>query len=204
MDDLVESGREIIERGSKSFAVAARLFDRETRAGAYLLYAWCRHCDDETDAQKLGWGAEKLAPEVVRARVAKIREQTARALAGEPVAEAVFRGLRQVVERYGIPRRYVFEHLAGFEMDAVGHEYRQLEDTLLYSYHVAGVVGIMMSHVMGADDEPTLDRAADLGIAFQLTNIARDVLDDVATGRVYLPADWLVQAGVPAAAVQAP
>jgi phytoene synthase len=89
-------------------------------------------------------------------------------------------------------------------MDVEGRVYESLDDTLEYSYHVAGTVGVMMAYVMGVRDEPTLDRASDLGIAFQLTNICRDVLDDAALGRVYLPSAWLAEVGVPADAVADP
>ena len=82
-------------------------------------------------------------------------------------------------------------------MDVAGQQYLTLEDTLLYCYHVAGVVGVMMAFVMGVREPEVLGRAADLGIAFQLTNISRDVMDDAANDRVYLPADWLREAGVP-------
>jgi len=80
-------------------------------------------------------------------------------------------------------------------MDIAGRRYRTLEDTLDYAYHVAGVVGIMMARVMGVRDEVALDRACDLGLAFQLTNIARDVMEDARIGRVYLPGEWLDAAG---------
>jgi phytoene synthase len=115
-----------------------------------------------------------------------------------------------VVAEHAIPHRHPLEHLDGFTMDVDRRRYRSLDDTLEYCYHVAGVVGVMMAHVMGVRDDATLDRASDLGIAFQLTNICRDVLEDARVGRVYLPEDWLAQAGVPAgqgppaAAVQQP
>ncbi|MEM9234548.1 MAG: phytoene/squalene synthase family protein, partial [Pseudomonadota bacterium] len=88
--------------------------------------------------------------------------------------------------------------LRGFEMDVDQRQYHTLEDTLEYCYHVAGVVGVMMAIVMGIDpeDNDTLNRAADLGIAFQLTNICRDIIDDAEIDRIYLPADWLREAGV--------
>ncbi len=89
------------------------------------------------------------------------------------------------------------DHLDGFVMDVEGREYRTLTDTVEYCYHVAGVVGVMMAYIMGVRDEPTLDRATDLGLAFQLTNICRDVVEDSEVGRVYLPRDWLAEAGVP-------
>jgi phytoene synthase len=89
-------------------------------------------------------------------------------------------------------------------MDVEGRRYATAEDLFLYCYHVAGVVGLMMAHVMGTRQPETLQRAADLGIALQLTNIARDVVEDAAVGRVYLPLAWLDEAGVPADAVAEP
>jgi phytoene synthase len=82
-------------------------------------------------------------------------------------------------------------------MDVAGQGYDTLNDVLLYAYHVAGVVGVMMAMIMGIRDSETLRRAADLGLGLQLTNIARDVMDDAAGGRVYLPRDWLREEGVP-------
>jgi phytoene synthase len=94
--------------------------------------------------------------------------------------------------------------LRGFEMDVDGRAYRTLNDTLDYCYHVAGVVGVMMAMIMGVRDKATLNRASDLGIAFQLTNIARDVMEDAKAGRVYLPRDWLDKAAVPVHALTEP
>ncbi len=197
MDELVRQSHTVIKKGSKSFAAASRLFDPATRASASLLYAWCRHCDDQTDDQELGFGARRIGGEEARARVEGLREATRRALDGATDLEPAFAGLQRVVLRHEIPDRYPFEHLAGFDMDVAGRRYRNLDDTLEYCYHVAGVVGVMMAYVMGVRDEPTLDRATDLGIAFQLTNICRDVVEDAEVGRVYLPEDWLATAGIP-------
>ena len=94
--------------------------------------------------------------------------------------------------------RYPLDLLDGFAMDARGHRYASVDDTILYSYHVAGVVGVMMAIIMGARDTATLNRACDLGIAFQLTNISRDVIPDAREGRIYLPADWLADRGIDA------
>jgi len=201
---LADHGQEVIQRGSKSFAAAARLFDPATRDGAYMLYAWCRHCDDVTDDQELGFGAGALSVDEGRARIERLRERTLSALAGEPTDDPIFAGLQRVVASAEIPHRYPLEHLDGFVMDVEGREYRTLDDTLEYCYHVAGVVGVMMAYIMGVRDGPTLDRATDLGLAFQLTNICRDVIDDAEVGRVYLPADWLDDAAVPAAEIARP
>jgi phytoene synthase len=89
-------------------------------------------------------------------------------------------------------------------MDVQGARIETLDECCRYCYHVAGVVGVMMAYVMDARGEDTLDRASDLGIAFQMTNIARDVMDDARTGRVYLPEEWLREAGVPPSGVGRP
>lgn len=204
MDAVAERSREIIRKGSRSFAAAARLFDEDTRADVYKLYAWCRYCDDLIDGQEMGFGREEISPSDAAARLAHLRDQTERALAGDTVAEPEFIGLQQVAERHEIPARYPLDLIHGFRMDVLGSTYRDREDTLLYCYHVAGVVGVMMAHVMGVREPAVLGRAADLGIAFQLTNIARDVIDDYRNGRVYLPERWLQEAGIDPVDLAAP
>ena len=203
MDEIVRFSRERIKNGSKSFAVAARLFDPDTRAYAYMLYAWCRHCDDVIDGQELGFATDDAPVGSARERLAELREKTQAAVHGE-WDETVFGALHRVVSERGLPERYLLDHLDGFAMDVEGRRYESLDDTLSYCYHVAGVVGVIMAMIMGVRDGATLDRASDLGIAFQLTNIARDVMDDAATGRVYLPGDWLAEAGVRPGAVADP
>jgi phytoene synthase len=197
MDHVVDHGQAVIEKGSKSFAAAAKLFDPETRGRAYMLYAWCRHCDDQTDDQELGFDGSQLSPEEGRERVQLLRDQTLRALSSEKMDNPIFAGLQRVVAESEMPHRYPLEHLDGFSMDVEGREYQTLHDTVEYCYHVAGVVGVMMAYIMGVRDEATLDRATDLGLAFQLTNICRDVIEDAEVRRVYLPHDWLAEAGVP-------
>ncbi|MGE0178931.1 MAG: phytoene/squalene synthase family protein [Sphingomonas sp.] len=187
---LVAEAERIIREGSKSFRFASNLFDQETRERAWLLYCWCRACDDLADGQTLGHNA--APPADPGARIAFLRETTDRALAGETVGIAPFDALRVVAAECAIPRRFIDDHLAGFALDAEGWRPASEEDMLRYCYHVAGAVGCMMAVIMGVDPaaEDTLDRAADLGLAFQLSNIARDLVEDHAVGRVYVPADW--------------
>jgi len=187
---LVAEAERIIREGSKSFRFASNLFDQPTRERAWLLYSWCRACDDLADGQTLGHGA--VAPADPERRIAFIRETTDRALAGETVGVAPFDALRVVSAECGIPRRFIDDHLAGFALDAEGWRPESEDDLLRYCYHVAGAVGCMMAVIMGVspDDEDTLDRAADLGLAFQLANIARDVVEDHNVGRIYIPGAW--------------
>jgi phytoene synthase len=203
MDEIVKYSRERIEKGSRSFASAARLFDPDTRAHTYMLYAWCRHCDDVIDSQDLGFAMQPGGNGSPAERLAELREKTSRAVRGE-WDELVFGALHRVVSERGIPERYLLDHLDGFAMDVAGRRYLTLDDTLAYCYHVAGVVGVMMAMIMGVRDTETLDRASDLGIAFQLTNITRDVMDDAAIGRVYLPEEWLTERGVSVRSVADP
>ncbi len=196
MSDLSDYSRKAIVKGSKSFSASARLLNSRSRDSAHLLYAWCRYCDDQIDSQHSGFRAEREGLAGIDA-LAFLRAETRRALSGEPVEDHAFVALQQVVERHAIPHRFPMELLDGFAMDVEQYYYGHLDDTLLYCYHVAGVVGVMMAIVMGVQGGDALLRAADLGIAFQLTNISRDVMDDASIGRVYLPADWLETAGVP-------
>lgn len=198
-DAIVNASRNSIQRGSTSFAAAARLFDPRIRQDAYMLYAWCRHCDDEIDGQVMGRGAVGLDLVLARRKLAELEDKTRRAMAGEVTDDAAFAAFQRVVQRHGVPAQHPLDLLRGFRMDVEGRAYRSLQDTLVYAYHVAGVVGVMMAHVLGVRDPGTLRRASDLGLALQLTNIARDVIEDAKGGRVYLPGDWLGAAATPAA-----
>lgn len=194
---LMQHATQTIEVGSKSFAAAARLFPPATRRSVLMLYAWCRHCDDVVDGQELGFGSAAPVAHDARAELDKLYDQTRRAYAGEPMLDTAFAAFQEVALGARIAPRYAYDHLAGFAMDVDQARYETIDDTLRYCYHVAGVVGLMMASIMGAQDEETLDRACDLGLAFQLTNIARDIVDDARIGRCYLPAQWLREAGVP-------
>jgi phytoene synthase len=192
---LVAAAGESIRNGSKSFHTASRLFDRQARERAWLLYSWCRHCDDVCDGQVLGRPGGGGAGE---GRVAILQQNTLRTLGGERVGELPFDALGQVLAESPIPHRYVWDHLEGFALDEAGWRPRNEAELVQYCYHVAGAVGCMMAVAMGvpADDEETLARASDLGIAFQLSNIARDVREDHAAGRCYLPTAWLAKYGL--------
>lgn len=185
-DSTVANARRSIKAGSKSFGLAARLLPPAMSQDCVMLYAWCRHADDVIDGQDAGFAGAGTDATPPAERLQALRDETHCALAGGSAPD-VFAGLARVVSRHAIPHRHVDEMLDGFGMDVAGRRYETISDLLDYCYHVAGVVGVMMARIMGATDPGTLDRASDLGIAFQLTNIARDVIDDARIGRVYLP-----------------
>ena len=205
---LLEHATHTIAVGSKSFAAAAKLFDPATRRRVLMLYAWCRHCDDVIDGQELGFNAAPRRQADAAARLDELRAQTRRAYAGETMRDPAFAAFQEVALHHAagprIAPRYAFDHLAGFAMDVEGARYETMADTLRYCYHVAGVVGLMMASIMGVDDPRVLDRACDLGLAFQLTNIARDIVEDARVNRCYVPAQWLLEAGIPVDEVALP
>lgn len=195
--ELVSAAQLSIAKGSRSFAMASRLFDRTTRERAWLLYAWCRACDDIADGQEHGGELTRVTdgPD----RIARMTELTEAALNGRVTGEVPFDALGLVAAECRIPHALAYDLIEGFAMDVADWRPRKESDLLRYCYHVAGSVGCMMAVVMGVDpaDEDTLDRASDLGIAFQLDNIARDLAEDDRAERCYLPVDWLVEADIP-------
>lgn len=195
-----EAERTIAE-GSKSFAAAARLFRPAMRRDATLLYAWCRHCDDVTDGQRLGHGRHQPADAEA---VARLKADSLAACIGEPRDALPFRALAEVAVRHELPLEVVTDHLAGFERDVEGWRPASLDELLEYCYFVAGAVGILMARIMGVTEQTTLARASDLGLAFQLTNIARDAVEDARADRCYLPTDWLHEAGIDSEEISRP
>ncbi len=190
---LVEHARLSIKRGSQSFSAASQLFDNATRERAWLLYAWCRRADDIADNQDMG-GVLGDQTDLAE-RLALIRRLTALAFEGKPTGDPAFDALGVVAAEVGLTPEMAEDVIAGFQLDAEDWRPRTEADMLRYCYHVAGAVGVMMAVVMGVDpkDQETLDRANDLGLAFQLSNIARDIVEDDAVGRCYLPEIWLVE-----------
>ena len=197
MTDVLANARAAIARGSKSFAMASQLFDPVTRDRAMLLYAWCRHTDDVIDGQVLGQGRndDNRPP---AERLAEVERLTEMAIAGQPTGHPAYEALAQVIRETGMPPQLPRDLVHGFRIDMEERPFESFDDTLTYCYHVAGCVGVMMAIVMGVDpaDKPVLDRACDLGMAFQLNNIARDVLEDAVNSRRYIPDDWLASVGL--------
>lgn len=194
----LEECRWMIAKGSKSFSLAAKLFEPENRHAAFFLYGWCRYCDDQVD--EAGQQADQAEME---RRLAELKRSTLSAFSAAAQDQAVFIALQYIVKRYAIPSHYALELIEGMAMDVRQTRYRTLEELLLYCYRVAGTVGLMMSHVMGLRDQAALKHAADLGIAMQLTNIARDIIEDASLGRIYLPQSWLDEAGIEAESIAA-
>ena len=182
--DMAEC-RALLAGGSRSFRAASLLLPRRIAAPAAALYAFCRVADDLVDVA--GGGAEA---------VAELDRRLDAICAGRPEDHAADRAFAAVVARHGIPRELPAALIEGLAWDASGRRYATLADLEAYAARVAGTVGAMMALLMGARGPEAIARAADLGTAMQLTNIARDVGEDARNGRIYLPLDWLADAGV--------
>ena len=172
---------------SRSFHAASLLLPRPIRDAAVATYAFRRGADDDVDMA--------VSAAAALERHQRTRDRLARLYAGETMDTAVGRCFAWVVRSKQIPRDEPEALLDGMAQDVGEVRVPDEEALLLYCYRAAGVVGRMMSRIMGRADADALRRAVDLGIAMQLTNIARDVGEDAARGRVYLPGSWLAAAG---------
>ncbi|XZG69916.1 presqualene diphosphate synthase HpnD [Chitinibacteraceae bacterium HSL-7] len=177
-----------------SFYAAFRFLSADRRRAMNALYAFCREVDDVVD--------EVHDEGVARAKLGWWREEVARLYAGEP-QHPVTRALVEPVRAFALPRQHFDEIIAGMEMDLEQARYSTFADLKKYCYHVASAVGLLAARIFGYTDAKTEAYAHDLGIALQLTNIIRDVGEDVRRGRIYLPVEDLERFNVPAADVMA-
>lgn len=176
-------------QSGSSFYYSFRFLPLETRLGITALYAFCREVDDVVD--------EIEDENVARTTLQWWRSEIANLYAGNP-QHPVTRALQPHVQRLELPQKAFLEIIAGMEMDLLQARYNSFEDLKHYCYHVASVVGQLSARVFGFSDAKTLDYANDLGLAFQLTNIIRDVGEDARRGRIYLPVEELQRFNVPA------
>ncbi|HSG88018.1 MAG TPA: phytoene/squalene synthase family protein [Pseudomonadales bacterium] len=181
----VELCRDMLRRGSRSFYLASFLLPARVSGAAAALYAFCRLVDDAIDVQE-------RAPDALP----RLFERLERAYAGTPLDHPVDRAFAVTVAEEQIPEALPRALLEGMSWDAEGRGCETLSDVYAYSARVAASVGAMMSVVMGRRAPLTVARACDLGVAMQLSNIARDVGEDARLGRLYLPRVWLRDVGI--------
>jgi 15-cis-phytoene synthase len=180
-----EACRAAIRAGSRTFYAASWLLPAKVRAAAIDLYAFCRMADDAID--------QSGAP---HAALSELQRRLTAVYAGDPHDAPSDRALSRVVHAYRMPMAIPGALLEGFAWDAEGRRYETLADLEAYCVRVAGTVGVMMALLMGVRSVSALARAADLGVAMQLSNIARDVGEDARAGRLYLPLAWMREANV--------
>ena len=177
--------REAIRTGSLSFHTASRLLPARVRDPALALYAFCRLADDAVD------DSDDKGPAVLA-----LRDRLDLVYQGRPRNAPADRAFAAVVQDFDMPRALPDALLEGLAWDAVGRRYATFPDLRAYCARVASAVGAMMCVLMRVRNADALARACDLGLAMQLTNIARDVGEDARAGRLYLPLDWLAAEGL--------
>ncbi len=170
-----------------SFYYSFRFLDEERRRAVTALYAYCREVDDVVD--------DCSDPEVAAQTLVWWRNELESCFAGAPT-HPVTQALAPHIARFDLPQELFVAILDGMVMDLTRHSYHSMEELQTYCYRVAGAVGLLAARIFGYTDDQTLIYAEKLGLAFQLTNIIRDVGQDIRMGRVYLPAELLDQHGI--------
>ncbi len=170
----------LLARGSRSFSFAARLLPARLSDPVAALYAFCRVSDDLVD--------ESADP---RDALARLTARVDRVYRARPDDDPVDRSLAWLAHEHALPRAPIDALLDGYRWDVEARAYESLSQVIAYAVRVAGSVGVAMSWLMDRRAPHVLARACDLGVAMQLTNIARDVGEDARNGRVYLPREWL-------------
>ena len=186
LEAAYEECRSITRQEAKNFYYAFLTLPAPQRRAIYVAYAFCRHCDDSVD--------RVAAPDDKLAALQVLRKDLEDAYAGRASAP-VFLALADVAQRYDIPGEYFAEVISGVESDLVKDRYADFEELRRYCYQVASVVGLISIQIFGYQDQAAKPLAVDLGLAMQLTNILRDVQEDLDFGRVYLPQDELARFG---------
>ncbi|MFM8635250.1 MAG: phytoene/squalene synthase family protein [Planctomycetia bacterium] len=171
----------LLGRSGSSFALPIRLLPSAKRQGTTALYAFCRLADDLVDDQP--------DVEIARRSIDRLRADLQDALTGGEVAEPILRALADTVRRFAVPTVHLHEILDGVRMDLDRQAYGTFDDLRQYCHRVASAVGRAAIHIWGFRSDDALLPADACGLAFQLTNILRDIPEDLARGRIYLPAE---------------
>ena len=185
-----EYARTLTAHHAKSFYLSAKLLPPERRWATYALYGFCRYADNLVDTLRT-----RTQQEIVQ-EVDGLDEEVQIAYRTGESEHPVVKPFIVVAGRYGIPSEYPLELLNGVRMDVQRTRYQDFDALYLFCYRMAGVVGLMMTHVLGYRDRGAFQYAEKLGVAMQLTNILRDIKEDKDMGRIYLPQEELRGFGV--------
>jgi phytoene synthase len=177
--------RRVARSRAKNFYYSFLLLSGQQRKAMCAIYAFMRYCDDLSDE-----------PGASRASIERWRSEMEDALDGRFSGHPVWPAFHHTVRRFGIPRQYFREMIAGVSSDLNPRHVETFEELYRYCYQVASVVGLTTIHIFGFDTQSALPLAEKCGVAFQLTNILRDIREDAERGRVYLPAEDLRRFGV--------
>ena len=186
LESAYEACRTITRREAKNFYYAFLTLPAAKRRAIYAAYAFCRHCDDSVD--------EPTSTDAKLTALAELHSNLDATYSGDAVGP-VFLALADAAQQYGIPQDYFREIILGVESDLVKDRFENFDELRKYCYRVASVVGLICLQIFGYEDDAAKGYAVELGLAMQLTNIIRDVREDLEMGRVYLPQDEMARFG---------
>ena len=200
LESSYEHCRNVARNAASNFYYAFYMLPRPKRDALCAIYAFMRLVDDVSDSPQVGGSTGESA--LKRAALTRWRGLLDESVAGNTSGHAILPAFADTIRRYRIPSRYFHDLISGAEMDLLETQYATFQALQEYCYRVAGTVGLTCVHVFGFQDPHALELAEHLGIAFQLTNILRDVRPDLALGRVYIPAEDLTRFGCSAAELE--
>ena len=186
LEAAYEACRTITRREAKNFYYAFLTLPVAKRRAIYAAYAFCRHCDDSVD--------EETSTDAKLKALAELQSNLDATYSGK-ADSPVFLALADVANRHDIPQDYFREVILGVESDLVKDRFQNFDELREYCYRVASVVGLICLQIFGYENDDAKEYAVDLGLAMQLTNIIRDVREDLDMGRVYLPQDEMERFG---------
>lgn len=191
LENAYQDCEKITKTHAKSFYFAAKFLPKHKRRPIYALYALCRSVDDEVD--EIGENNETAAIKAIERWRKKLEGIYAsdNEIIDSEIEDSVFIAWRDLLQTYKIPKNLPLELMQGVLMDTSIKRYQTFDELYVYCYRVASTVGLMSSEIFGYSDPKTLEYAEALGIAMQLTNILRDIKEDAAMGRIYLPQEDL-------------
>jgi len=185
MDGFIQA-KEITKKYAKTFYFASCFLDNDKKNAAYAVYAICRLSDEAVDNMSVP----------LKRDLNRLKEKIDSAYSQLPLGESILSAFRQTVLQYKIPKRYFDELIQGMEMDLQKSRYANFEELYDYCYKVAGVVGLIMLKIFEYENPEAERYAVNLGVAMQLTNILRDIKEDFARGRIYLPEEEMTKYGL--------
>lgn len=188
--------RNITRHHAKTFYMATRFLPNQKQRGIFAIYGLCRYIDDLVDEAEDLVQQQKLDYDAVNQRLDIWKESLQQAYDGKKMENPILIALSDVLRRHHIPISLPFELMEGVCMDLYKNRYETFEELYEYSFKVASVVGLMTCEVFGYESKEALGYAVDLGIAMQLTNILRDVGEDLGKDRIYIPREDLAKFGV--------
>lgn len=204
IEDLKDDGlksayshcRFITKTHAKTFYMATRFLPNQKQRGIFAIYGLCRYLDDLVDETEDLISNQAITIEQVDEKLDKFKQRLLDVYEGKIVDDPILTAFSDTLKQYNISMDLPFLLMEGVKMDLVKSRFKNFEEVYDYSYKVAAVVGLMTSEVFGYIDKDALNYAVDLGIAMQLTNILRDVGEDLDRGRIYLPQDELERFGI--------